>query len=42
MAGKIRLTIACGDYDIVRALKDGPVTADGIELGDAGGSEEGI
>lgn len=32
MAGKIKLTVACGDYDIVRALKDGTVTADGIEL----------
>lgn len=32
MAGRIKLTVACGDYDIVRALKDGTVTADGIEL----------
>lgn len=32
MAGKIRLTVACGDYDIVRALKDGTVRADGLEL----------
>jgi len=32
MAGKVRLTVACGDYDIVRALKDGTVEADGIEL----------
>ena len=32
MAGKVRLTVACGDYEIVRALKDGTVEADGIEL----------
>ncbi len=32
MAGKIRLTVACGDYDIVRALKEGTVRADGLEL----------
>lgn len=32
MAGKVRLTVACGDYDIVRALKDGAVQPDGIEL----------
>ena len=32
MAGKLRLTIACGDYEIVRALKEGAVEADGIEL----------
>jgi 4,5-dihydroxyphthalate decarboxylase len=32
MAAKLRLTVACGDYEIVRALKDGVVTADGIEL----------
>src|SRR6185312_12639695 len=29
---KLRLTVACGDYEIVRALKDGAVQADGIEL----------
>ena len=29
---KLKLTIACGDYEIVRALKEGPVEADGIEL----------
>ena len=29
---KLRLTVACGDYEIVRALKDGVVQADGIEL----------
>jgi hypothetical protein len=29
---KLRLTVACGDYEIVRALKEGAVTADGIEL----------
>ena len=29
---KLRLTVACGDYESVRALKDGTVEADGIEL----------
>ena len=29
---KLKLTLACGDYEIVRALADGSVTADGIEL----------
>src|SRR5918999_560519 len=29
---KLRLTIACGDYDIARPLKEGLVQADGIEL----------
>src|SRR5712692_57993 len=32
MAAKLRLTVACGDYEIVRALKDGAVEADGLEL----------
>jgi 4,5-dihydroxyphthalate decarboxylase len=32
VASKLRLTVACGDYEIVRALKDGTVQADGIEL----------
>jgi 4,5-dihydroxyphthalate decarboxylase len=32
MTGKLRLTVACGDYEIVRALKEGAITADGIEL----------
>ena len=32
MAGKLRLTVACGDYEIVRALKEGAVTADGLDL----------
>jgi len=32
VASKLRLTVACGDYEIVRALKDGIVQADGIEL----------
>ena len=32
MASKLRLTVACGDYEIVRALKDGAVSADGLEL----------
>jgi 4,5-dihydroxyphthalate decarboxylase len=29
---KLKLTVACGDYEIVRALKEGAVQADGIEL----------
>jgi 4,5-dihydroxyphthalate decarboxylase len=29
---KLKLTVACGDYEIVRALADGTVEADGIEL----------
>jgi 4,5-dihydroxyphthalate decarboxylase len=29
---KLRLTVACGDYDIVRPLKEGQVEADGLEL----------
>ena len=29
---KLRLTVACGDYDIVRAFKEGAVQADGIDL----------
>jgi 4,5-dihydroxyphthalate decarboxylase len=32
MTGKLRLTVACGDYEIVRALKEGAVEADGLEL----------
>ena len=32
MSGKLRLTVACGDYEIVRALKEGTVTADGLDL----------
>jgi 4,5-dihydroxyphthalate decarboxylase len=32
MAEKLRLTVACGDYEIVRALKEGTVTADGLDL----------
>jgi len=29
---KLRLSVACGDYDIVRALKEGAVEAEGLEL----------
>jgi 4,5-dihydroxyphthalate decarboxylase len=29
---KLRLTVACGDYDIIRPLKEGLVEADGLEL----------
>ena len=29
---KLKLTVACGDYEIVRPLVDGTVQADGIEL----------
>jgi len=32
MAKKLPLTLACGDYEIVRALKEGAVEPDGIEL----------
>jgi 4,5-dihydroxyphthalate decarboxylase len=32
MAKKVHLTLACGDYEIVRALVDGSVEPDGIEL----------
>ena len=28
----ISLTLACGDYEIVRALKEGAVAPDGIDL----------
>ena len=29
---KLQLTLACGDYEIIRALKEGTVQPDGIEL----------
>lgn len=32
MSGKLKLTVACGDYEIIRALKERTVEADGIEL----------
>jgi 4,5-dihydroxyphthalate decarboxylase len=32
MADKLRLTVACGDYEIVRAIKEGTVEADGLDL----------
>jgi 4,5-dihydroxyphthalate decarboxylase len=32
MSGKLKLTVACGDYEIVRALKEGLVQADGLDL----------
>lgn len=32
MAHRIELTLACGDYEIVRALKDGEVEPEGIKL----------
>src|SRR6476646_8296351 len=32
MAERLRLTVACGDYEIVRALKEGAVEANGLEL----------
>lgn len=32
MATRIPLTLACGDYEIVRALKEGEVVPDGIDL----------
>src|SRR5258708_26264778 len=32
MAKNLSLTLACGDYEIVRALREGQVQADGIDL----------
>ena len=32
MSKNIPLTLACGDYEIVRALKEGTVTVDGVDL----------
>ena len=32
MAARLALTLACGDYEIVRPLKEGLVRADGIDL----------
>ena len=32
MPKKIPITLACGDYEIVRALRDGTVEPDGIDL----------
>ncbi len=32
MTTKVRLSVACGDYEIVRALKEGAVEADGLHL----------
>ena len=32
MSESCRLTVACGDYEIVRALKEGTVEADGLDL----------
>ena len=32
MAKKIPLTLACGDYEIIRALKEGTIAPDGIDL----------
>jgi 4,5-dihydroxyphthalate decarboxylase len=32
MTDRLKLTVACGDYEIVRALKEGAVRADGMEL----------
>jgi hypothetical protein len=29
---RLRLTLACGDYDRTRAIEEGSVRADGIEL----------
>jgi 4,5-dihydroxyphthalate decarboxylase len=29
---RIPLTLACGDYEIIRPLKDGTVRPDGIDL----------
>jgi 4,5-dihydroxyphthalate decarboxylase len=32
VAKKIPLTLACGDYEIIRALKEGQVEPDAIDL----------
>jgi 4,5-dihydroxyphthalate decarboxylase len=32
VAARLSLTLACGDYEIVRPLKDGVVRADGVDL----------
>ena len=32
MSNRLKLSLACGDYEIVRALNEGTVTPDGIEL----------
>ena len=32
MSKKLHLTLACGDYEIIRALKEGTIKPDGIEL----------
>src|SRR6185312_2935553 len=32
MSTRIELTLACGDYEIMRALKEGTVRPDGIDL----------
>jgi hypothetical protein len=32
MSAKLRLIIACGDHEIVRALKGGTASADGLDL----------
>jgi 4,5-dihydroxyphthalate decarboxylase len=32
MSERLRLTVACGDYEIVRAIKEGAVKADGLDL----------
>ena len=32
MSAKLPLTLACGDYEIVKALKEGSIAPDGIEL----------
>jgi 4,5-dihydroxyphthalate decarboxylase len=32
MASKITLSVAVGDYEIIRALKEGSVDADGLNL----------
>ncbi len=32
MAARVRLSVAIGDYEIIRALKEGVVEADGLEL----------
>ncbi len=39
MTSKLKLTLACGDYEIIRPLKEGAVSPDGIELNILTGSD---
>jgi 4,5-dihydroxyphthalate decarboxylase len=39
LTSKLKLTLACGDYEIIRPLKEGAVSPDGIELNILTGSD---